>query len=76
MVKGFHVLIEALSKLRPGIFKCLLVGHPQNSETQLAELPDCFEFIGPVTSTDMPNIYARADILIAPLFMMGLVLPF
>ena len=32
----------------------------------LAELPDCFEFIGPVTSTDMPNIYARADILIAP----------
>ena len=66
MVKGFHVLIEALSKLRPGIFKCLLVGHPQNSETQLAELPDCFEFIGPVTSADMPNIYARADILIAP----------
>ena len=66
MVKGFHVLIEALSKLRPGIFKCLLVGHPHNSETQLAELPDCFEFIGPVTSTEMPNIYARADILIAP----------
>ena len=66
MVKGFHVLIEALTKLKPESFRCLLVGHPQNSESQLSELPSCFEFLGPLASTDMPALYTRANILIAP----------
>ena len=65
-VKGFHVLIEALSRFPSETFRCLLVGHPQNSDDEIRKLSDSFEFIGPVVNSEMPDIYRRADVLIAP----------
>lgn len=65
-VKGFYVFIEALSRLPPGSFKCLLVGHPHNSESEIANLSADFEFLGPVVNSDMPAIYGLADVLVAP----------
>jgi glycosyltransferase involved in cell wall biosynthesis len=65
-VKGFHLLIEALSRLPSGSFECLLVGHPQNSEFLLKELSDDFKFLGPLVNSDMPDIYRLADVLVAP----------
>ena len=65
-VKGFYVFIEALSRLPLGSFKCLLVGHPQNSESVIENLSADFEFLGPVVNSDMPAIYGLADVLVAP----------
>jgi len=65
-VKGFHILLEALSKLQPGTFKCILVGHPQNSEGLIAKSGPDIEYVGAVPNSEMPDIYRRADVLISP----------
>ena len=70
-VKGFYVLVEALSRLPSGSFKCLLIGVPQGSETKIKQLSADFEFLGPVLNDDMPDIYRLADVLVAPSFYDG-----
>jgi len=64
-VKGFHILLDALSRLKPGTFKCLLVGHAQNSEDLIAKSGCEIEYLGSVPNNEMPGIYRRADVLIS-----------
>jgi glycosyltransferase involved in cell wall biosynthesis len=65
-VKGFYVLVEALSRMPAESFKCLLVGDAQHSKREIEQLSPDFEYLGPVVNDDMPDIYGLADVLVAP----------
>ncbi|QQE78735.1 glycosyltransferase family 4 protein [Alicyclobacillus sp. SO9] len=73
--KGFHILIEALSKLDKAHrqrLRCMIAGIAADTryysflEEKVTEyqLTDIIEFIGPLQRDEIPNVLARVDVVV------------
>jgi glycosyltransferase involved in cell wall biosynthesis len=68
--KGFHVLVEAVSRLHAA-FRLRIVG--EGPEQQRLErvimqrrLTHAVELVGPLTHDELPSVYSEADLFVAP----------